>query len=84
MFKELKSLGVVVKELSNELRQLVSNPATVQLSSINHEEIWSVSNLVDLCAGKGRSKSFFKSEPLKAFQNLSEPFKKKSFSVIHN
>lgn len=26
MFKELKSLGVVVKELSNELRQLVSNP----------------------------------------------------------
>lgn len=25
MFKELKSLGVVVKELSNELRQLVSN-----------------------------------------------------------
>lgn len=26
MFKELKSLGVVVKELSNDLRQLVSNP----------------------------------------------------------
>lgn len=25
MFKELKSLGVVVKELSNELRQLVSD-----------------------------------------------------------
>lgn len=40
MFKELKGLGVVVKELSNELRQLVRRKATRPPGGRVQETIW--------------------------------------------
>lgn len=47
MFKELKSLGVVVKELSNELRQLVSNCLRIMLDLFQIAYNFLISNSIN-------------------------------------
>lgn len=52
MFKELKGLGVVVKELSNELRQLVRRKATRPSGGRVQETVW-LSDHISLEASAG-------------------------------